>query len=323
MKSRPKRKGGPGGRGGKDTDGDDELTNPPKISGPGWRSAVTHIPVTQRYHWYNGSAAKECLRDKRVWVIGDSYMRNLFIGLMDVLRGVTKGGDDVIKVSGAPEQKVKIDWMPKMFGDVGQRRFTEVNLTTTFIGGTRFSLDRYIDHLKVLLTKVKDADLVVLNVLIHDNKRNIVVGRFKGDKGAAAASYSTNVLELSRWMREQRPKGTFVWATSTSYKEKKVPAEFRPYQGNQRILGINRKAKKYWTEAGFPTLDVFHITHACQADSCSFDGSHHNRMVNRAKAHVLLNHLCRPAECDQPLNSKMSQHNYSKGPPMVNSKMIQ
>jgi hypothetical protein len=37
-------------------------------------------------------------------------------------------------------------------------------------------------------------------------------------------------------------EGRFVWSTSTSYKEKKVPLEFRKYQMNKRIFDINKRA---------------------------------------------------------------------------------
>jgi hypothetical protein len=33
-------------------------------------------------HWFTKKEAEACLSDKRVWVIGDSYMRNQYIGLM-------------------------------------------------------------------------------------------------------------------------------------------------------------------------------------------------------------------------------------------------
>ncbi|CAL6334166.1 unnamed protein product [Bathycoccus prasinos] len=36
---------------------------------------------------------------------------------------------------------------------------------------------------------------------------------------------------------------------------------------------------------------------ACQARTCTNDGSHYNQMVNRAKAQVLLNYFCQPPTC--------------------------
>ncbi|CAL6337601.1 unnamed protein product [Bathycoccus prasinos] len=73
--------------------------------------------------------------------------------------------------------------------------------------------------------------------------------------------------------------------------------KFRKYQRNRHILSINSKARTQWLDAGFPVLDVFHITMACQARTCTNDGSHYNQMVNRAKAQMLLNYFCQPPTC--------------------------
>ena len=59
------------------------------------------------------------MRNKKVWVIGDSYMRNLFIGFMDVLRGkLAKPNESITK--GVPEKFVKIDFVLKAFGGIGR-----------------------------------------------------------------------------------------------------------------------------------------------------------------------------------------------------------
>jgi len=168
----------------------------------------------------------------------------------------------------------------------------------TFIGGRRFGIGLYMEAIKELLLNIKNDDLIVFNVLIHDNKRNRVQSReFNGDMRKAEQFYLSKISELVVWLQALEPKANIVWSTSTSYKENKVPTEFRRYQRNKRILEINRKARDIWIEARFPILDVFHITLACQEKSCTEDGSHHNRMVNRAKAHVLLNYFCRPYSC--------------------------
>ena len=263
--------------------------NPPK---------VIKDALNQKFHWFTKKEAEQCLRHKRVWVIGDSYMRNQYIGLMDVIRGNKKNPNEAI-TQGVPEKPVKIPFLPKHFGDVGQATIKGANITATFIGGRRFGLGLYIDDIKALLTHIKDDDLVVFNALIHDNKRNRVISpQFKGDMKKAENYYVSLVEDLAKWLAEQKPKGKFIWSTSTSYKEKKVPLQFRKYQMNKRILAINNRAAEIWKKNGFPVSDVFHLTLACQANSCTKDGSHHNRMVNRAKAHVVLNHFCRPESCD-------------------------
>lgn len=62
--------------------------------------------------------------------------------------------------------------------------------------------------------------------------------------------YLSKINELVGWLRVQKPSAKVVWSTFTSYKEKKVPIEFRRYQRNKRILDINGKARNVWIEAG-------------------------------------------------------------------------
>ena len=46
--------------------------------------------------------------NKKMWVIGDSYVRNSFIGFMDVLRGNSANPNES-RTKGVPEKFVKID----------------------------------------------------------------------------------------------------------------------------------------------------------------------------------------------------------------------
>ena len=75
--------------------------------------------IKQLYHWFLDEEAQLCLKNKKVWVIGDSYLRNLFLGLKDVLRSnLAKLNESVTK--GVPEKFVKIPFLPKAFGGVGR-----------------------------------------------------------------------------------------------------------------------------------------------------------------------------------------------------------
>ena len=207
-------------------------------------------------------------------------MRNLFIGLMDVLRGnLAKPNESITK--GVPEKFVKIDFVPSV-RDVGRATLESNNITATFIGGRRFGIGLYMEAIKDLFSNINNDDLIVFNVLIHDNKRNRVQSReFKGNMKKAEQFYLAKISEFVNWLQAQKPNAKVVWSTSTSYKEHKVPSEFRRYQRNTRILDINRKAG-YLGDAGFPVLNVFTLSSRV-VKSCTEDGSHHNRMVNRRK----------------------------------------
>jgi hypothetical protein len=253
------------------------------------------VAVKGRYHWFSSTEANDCLRDKRVWIIGDSYMRLFYFGFMDVLRGNTKNPTQVIDSRKMPEKATTLPYSPKEFEFLREGTMKNSNATIYFVGKRFFSLGRSFASLKQLLPNIINDDLIVMNLLIHDNKRNRVQSsEFKGNMRKAEIFYLSKVWQLSSWLKDQKPRGKFVWSTSNSYKEEKLPSQYKRFQRNKRILRINSRARAYWREAGFPVLDVFHITMACQSKYCTNDGSHHNRMVNRAKAHVLLNYFCQP-----------------------------
>lgn len=263
------------------------------------------IAVKGSYHWFKKVEATTCLANKRIWIVGDSYMRHFYFGMMDVLRGNTKNPSQVIDGKSMPERAANLHFCPKDFHFVRQGFFRSSNSTLFYVGKRFFSLGESFDPLKELLSNILDDDLIVLNLLIHDNKRNRVQSKqFKGNMKKAKSFYLLRVKELSEWVKDQNVRGKFVWATSNSYNENKVPIQFRRYQRNKRILSINSNAREYWLRAGFPVLDVFHITMACRTKTCTNDGSHYNRMVNRAKAQVLLNYFCRPQNCEVIEDSK-------------------
>lgn len=156
-----------------------------------------------------------------------------------------------------------------------------------------------MEAIKELLLHVKDDDLVVFTVLIHDNKKTWVENKFNGSMKAAEVAYINNVKSIVTWLRTNSPKGHFVWTTSNSYIESRCPKKFRKYQRNRRILRISSIARKYWMEQGFPVLDTFDLTGiVCRSKKCSLDGGHFNSAVNWVKSQLLLNHFCKPKSCE-------------------------
>ena len=221
---------------------------------------------------------------------------------MDVLRGNLKNpSDSRLSDRKNPEQQANLSFISEEgFVQTRVAYLENSYVTIYFIGRKNFGLGLHLESLKTLLSyAMTSGDVIVLNVLIHDNKEYRIQRDFKGNMRAAESYYLKKVNELSEWWQEQNSKTKFVWCTSTSYKESKVPKRYQRYQKNTRILAINAEARNYWINKGFPVLDVFHITAACKASTCTADGSHFNRMVNRAKAQVLLNYLCKPSNCSQ------------------------
>ena len=252
---------------------------------------------SQQLHKFSEREAGQCLRNRKIWFIGDSYIRCFYNGFLDVLRG-NYAAPHAVKMKHL-EKRVNISFIPRQFSDVTQAHLDDYNVTITNVGEEYFSLGGHMDSVKALLTEVKDDDLVIFTLLIHDNKADWVENEFNGSKERAEVAYLNNVKNIVKWISTNRPKGQIVWTTSNSYIESLVPGVYRDYQTNQRILRISSAARSYWLEAGFPVLDTFHLTGiACRTRECSLDGGHFNSAVNRAKSSLLLNYYCRPKSCE-------------------------
>ena len=252
---------------------------------------------SQQLHKFSEREAGQCLRNRKIWFIGDSYIRCFYNGFLDVLRG-NYAAPHAVKMKHL-EKRVNISFIPRQFSDVTQAHLDDYNVTITNVGEEYFSLGGHMDSVKALLTEVKDDDLVIFTLLIHDNKADWVENEFNGSKEKAEVAYLDNVKNIVKWISTNRPKGQIVWTTSNSYIESLVPGVYRDYQTNQRILRISSAARSYWLEAGFPVLDTFHLTGiACRTRECSQDGGHFNNAVNRAKSSLLLNYYCRPKSCE-------------------------
>ena len=252
---------------------------------------------SQQLHKFSEREAGQCLRNRKIWFIGDSYIRCFYNGFLDVLRG-NYAAPHAVKMKHL-EKRVNISFIPRQFSDVTQAHLDDYNVTITNVGEEYFSLGGHMDSVKALLTEVKDDDLVIFTLLIHDNKADWVENEFNGSKERAEVAYLNNVKNIVKWISTNRPKGQIVWTTSNSYIESLVPGVYRDYQTNQRILRISSAARSYWLEGGFPVLDTFHLTGiACRTRECSQDGGHFNNAVNRAKSSLLLNYYCRPKSCE-------------------------
>jgi len=111
---------------------------------------------------------------------------------MDVLRSnLARPNESITK--GVPEKFVKIDFVLKAFGDVGRATLKSKNITATYVGGRRFGMGLYMIAIKDLFSNVKNDDLIIVNVLIHDNKSKRVQSReFKGNMKKAEQFYLEN-----------------------------------------------------------------------------------------------------------------------------------
>ena len=78
---------------------------------------------------------------------------------MDVLRG-NAAKPNAIDNEASPEKFVKIDFLPKAFGDVGRAFLKSNNITATFIGEDGLARLVYGSYKSVILV-IKNDDLIV------------------------------------------------------------------------------------------------------------------------------------------------------------------
>ncbi len=146
---------------------------------------------SQQLHKFSEREAGQCLRNRKIWFIGDSYIRCFYNGFLDVLRG-NYAAPHAVKMKHL-EKRVNISFIPRQFSDVTQAHLDDYNVTITNVGEEYFSLGGHMDSVKALLTEVKDDDLVIFTLLIHDNKADWVENEFNGSKERAEVAYLNNV----------------------------------------------------------------------------------------------------------------------------------
>lgn len=227
-------------------------------------------------HIFSQKEALQCLAGQRILFSGDSYHMHTFIGLADILLG------------------------------------DPVNFELTSSGARRATLVRRMSQLQLLpategITWVKAchsdcssafdgncSSCLLSNVATAPTLAVIVSGgvHWHGDKEALLRR---SLLKLPG----------VLWATGPSYapslippmyletmSKQTIPALVRLYRETTRPGGI-AESTTTWSPAGVPVVDMFQVTRACVWANCSVDGGHRARFVNRMKAQLILNLLCR------------------------------
>ena len=95
----------------------------------------------------------------------------------------------------------------------------------------------------------------------------------------------------------KRSKVPLVWATGGAYVNERIPDEFKDNMKNAIHFQLNVESVEYLRSQGIPFVDTYHLTSGCLWSNCTTDGSHKSRFVERMKAQILMNHLCRPKTC--------------------------
>jgi hypothetical protein len=277
-------------------------------------SATSAVQAWDNLHVFSAMEARRCLayapsrdrsRRRRLLITGDSYTRQLFIGIHDIVMA-QPSNEEIL--DGSQRRRMTLDIREKLvqrfvestnpkkgsspstFPEIDFVCFDECygsNMTRSFALACSSCLKklRYIKKVKGKISRKLNAveNVIVVGVGIH------LVNAFSRNAGKAREE-----LELFMNKTSSLP---IVLVSMPSFDKKKVPLEHR--HAADRLSAASRGPRPMYE--GFlemaarhevPVLDFFQLTRSCVAKNCSYDGGHRSRYVNRWKAQLLLNLLC-------------------------------
>ena len=239
------------------------------------------IPQNISIHIFSSNEAKECLSSKRIIIAGDSYNKQLFIGLADILlskhiqngkeildgtyrKTVTALTNSVLakRYKNDPSfPNVQYKCESKCYGNKATGEFddtcpecinsyTKDDNTVAVVGAGI--------HLPGGIVGVKDRVRMISTFLDRSNR--------------------TIYVPMPHSLVEMVPPKYHDSAPSKNAMKEEVYNALLPNLAPQNIQ--------------HPFLDIYQLTRSCTFSNCTFDGGHKSRYVNRMKAQLLLNTLC-------------------------------
>jgi hypothetical protein len=241
------------------------------------RNAYTEgvcIPPTlnNTLHIFSSAEAIECLssdvqkRDIRLILSGDSYMKQLYIGLADIL--LSKHISDGIEIKGRIQRSQVLYITQRKMNN----RHRRSNSTFPFVQ-YRCEEECYgRDHPKrcsKCMNKFSGSsrshDVWVVGFEIHTYNRVKMQG-------------NVTVLLINNFLDIEEGKNRTIYVSPPAGSMESVYRDLLP-----NLAPVT---------PSHPFLDVFELTKSCVMKNCSIDGGHRTRYVNRWKAQLLLNTLC-------------------------------
>eukprot|EP01135_Chromosphaera_perkinsii_P001370 Nk52_evm1s165 gene=Nk52_evmTU1s165 len=245
----------------------------------GEENRVHELDSSASFHWYTQQETLSCLQNTSVYVIGDSFMKNLFIGLADLIQGNTS---DVY------------------YQDLDYLRpdpvlYPEINITSVY--RRHFAFWSHADEeIYFQLPILKEADYVIIGILTHDIAKSRITEQFPhlqdredlDDVSFWRPLYRAHLYRLVQVTKELGVR--VLWTSAPSYSTK----EWTDIDPHSRIPNqFNVDAFEIMTHHGIPFLDTHFLSTTCTDQSCMGDsGAHKSRYVNRVKAQMVLNHIC-------------------------------
>ncbi|KAL3797926.1 hypothetical protein ACHAWO_001407 [Cyclotella atomus] len=242
--------------------------------------------LEQHLHIFSSTEAIECLSSSsssQLIITGDSYMKQLFIGLADILLSKHVSKDKEILNSA---QRNKILTMSQHL--IEGRRLQDSSFPSVTFGCQPEECygKRNMTICSACINNISNQLLNnvtwVLGVGIHSVSRYYQYTKRNGPAINSTIHEITTFLDTQR--QDHQRDLIFVSSPSYHYNADYPTQHERMTEFYEQLLPqmIHRS----------PFVDVFQATDSCIWKNCSVDGSHRKRFVNRWKAQLLLNTLC-------------------------------
>jgi hypothetical protein len=196
---------------------------------------------------------------------GDSYMKQLYIGLSDILLSKQISGDKEIR-NAVERNKVLLNaehWMDNRRRSNSTFPFVQYRCEQECYG--RETLKRCSECMDNFSGNSRSNDVWVVGFGIH----NYIRVKRRAD---------VVVKEINQFHDTEEGKNRTIYVGPPDGSMKSV------YRGLLPNVAPENPAH--------PFLDVFELTKSCVTKNCSVDGGHRTRFVNRWKAQLLLNTMC-------------------------------
>ena len=225
-------------------------------------------------HIFSTYEAAECLRNKRVIIVGDSYMKQMFIGAVDVMLQNPSNTE----IEGGKYRELVSRQAAKCLSQSRAIKIRNIHLSYD---------DKCVhSNLNCLINNLeknryyRQADYLISNILVHDLESN-------QNRSTRLSEYVNNLEVLFA-----NPKSKLMWVTGPSYDLKKVPDKYLEVTKNRPTVAANKRAFELADKHGIPILDFYSLTANCRWKNCSTDGGHRSRFVNRMKFQLVFNNIC-------------------------------
>jgi len=229
----------------------------------------------RQVHIFSSKEALSCLRGRTVYFTGDSYVQNLFVGLGEVLLPDLASNEEFYNGTQRFEATELVNTTLREVNERSKGSFPRIQLICR--QECRGSETDFVTACpECLRQQYPDRDALIFGSAIH---------LFLNSNHSASFT-----LESLDSVLPEIPDASYNFPPKIPHMEL-VPSHRQPLMID--FLPFHSQLMQLLTDHHVPVLDWSALTSKCTMANCSVDGHHKTRYVNRWKAQLLLNTLCK------------------------------